>query len=78
MNEKDRLQRIRNKTTVEVLLQNKGFIDIILKKYMEDSIRELMYREGSSDGVCRGIDARKELNDFIFNIIEEGKYEEEK
>ena len=70
--------KIFRKAQMEELLQNKAFKDIILNKYMNESIHELMYREGSSNGVLRGIDARKELNDFIFGIIEEGKFEEEK
>ena len=36
-----------------------------------------MFREGSSDGVMRGIDARKSLNDFLYSIIEDGKLAEE-
>ena len=70
--------KIFAKTQVEELLQNKGFIDIIMPRYMRESIHDLMYREGSSNGVTRGIDARKDLNDFLFNIIEEGKLAEER
>jgi len=77
MDEKLRLQRIRNKEKAERLLENKDFMDIILVDYMSTSIHELMYREGSSDGVLKGIDARKSLNDFFYAIIEEGKRAEE-
>lgn len=70
-------EKIHNKSKVERLLQNQDFVDIILKSYMNESIHELMFREGSSDGVMRGIDARKSLNDFIYGIIEEGKIAEE-
>jgi len=70
-------EKINNKSKVERLLQNQDFVDIILKSYMNESIHELMFREGSSDGVMRGIDARKSLNDFIYGIIEEGKIAEE-
>jgi len=70
-------EKIDNKSKVERLLQNQDFVDIILKSYMNESIHELMFREGSSDGVMRGIDARKSLNDFIYGIIEEGKIAEE-
>ena len=74
----DKRSKIDDKRKVERLLQNQDFVDIILKSYMNDSIHELMFREGSSDGVIRGIDSRKSLNDFIFGIIEEGKIAEEK
>lgn len=70
-------EKIHNKSKVERLLQNQDFVDIILKSYMNESIHELMFREGSSDGVMRGIDARKSLNDFIYGVIEEGKIAEE-
>ncbi len=74
----NRTELIREKQKAERLLQNQEFIDIILVRYMNESIHELMFREGSSDGVMRGIDARKSLNDFIFSIIEEGKIAEDK
>ena len=77
MIEKDRLDRIRNKAKAERLFENKDFMDIILVEYMNKSIHELMYREGSSIGVRKGIDARKSLNDFLYAIIEEGKVAEE-
>ncbi len=69
---------IDNKSKVERLLQNKDFVDIILERYMRDTIHDLMYREGSSKGTLRGIDSRKDLNDFIYGVIEEGKISEEK
>jgi len=72
------LSKIEDKRLVEELLQNKAFKAIILNRYMKDSIHELMYREGSSDGTVRGIDARKSLNDFLYGIIEEGKILEER
>ena len=65
--------RVGKKDAVNRLLENKDFIDIILVDYMKETIHELMYREGSSDGTIRGIDARKSLNDFIYGLIEEGK-----
>ena len=74
----DKITLKHRKRQVEELLQIKAFKDIILKEYMNDSIHELMFREGSSDGVCRGIDSRKSLNDFLFGIIEEGKILEER
>ena len=70
-------QKINDKRQAEALLQNKDFVDIILVRYMKESIHDLMFREGSSDGVMRGIDSRKDLNDFLYGIIEEGKIAEE-
>ena len=73
MTEKEEVQtRVDKKSKVDRLLNNSDFIDIILVDYMKESIHELMYREGSSDGTIRGINSRKDLNDFIYGVIEEG------
>ena len=77
MEEYERKLAIQDMKKAEKLLQNKEFVDIILGRYMKESIHDLMYREGSSDGVLKGIDARKSLNDFIYSIIEDGKLAEE-
>jgi len=76
--DRSKSELISDKRKAESLLQNKEFVDIILVRYMKDSIHDLMFREGSSDGVMRGIDSRKSLNDFLYGIIEEGKIAEEK
>ena len=68
--------KVEKARKVNSLLQNKDFVDIILVEYMKESIHDLMYREGASNGTLKGIEARKSLNDFLYGLIDEGKIAE--
>ena len=69
--------KVEKARKVNSLLENKDFMDIILIEYMKESIHDLMYREGASDGTLKGIEARKSLNDFLFNLISDGEIAKE-
>ena len=78
MTEKETIKlKIQEKSKALMLLEDKNFYDLFLVKFLKESTYEMIYREGSSDGVVKEINARKVFNDFLYGIIEEGTIAEE-
>lgn len=71
------LEKKSRRDKVVRLLENPDFKDIFLEYYLKTTMHDLMYREGSSNGVMKNLDARKNLNDFIYDIIDNGKIADE-
>ena len=69
-----KLQKINNKKMMEYLLSTPEFTSIFMKDYLTNSLNEMVYREGASDGVAKEINARKNMHDYIYAIISEGEY----
>lgn len=72
-----RQEKIRNKEKANRLLNTPEFFDLILVKFLKESMYEVIYREGASDGVVKEIAARKVFNDFLYAIIDEGTMAEQ-
>ena len=71
--EKSVLERkLDTKNKMDRLLSNEDFRYIFIDLFLKDSLNEMIYREGSSDGVIKALDARKAFNDFVYDIIDEG------
>ena len=68
---------VATKKDMEYLLGLEEFQNVFLKEYMRESLNEMIYREGSSNGVIKALDARKQFNDFVYDIINEGTKAEE-
>lgn len=78
IDEKNALKRdLDAKKQLDKLLKQEEFVNIFLKKFLKESLHEMIYREGSTPGVIKQMDARKVFNDFIYQIIEDGKKAEE-
>jgi len=60
------------------LVMNDDFKLVFLNHFLKTTLNELVFREGSSDGVIKAIDVRKGFNDFIYDTIDQGKYAENK
>ena len=60
------------------LVVNPDFKLVFLEHFLKSTLNELIYREGSSDGVIKALDTRKGFNDFIYDTIDQGKYAEQK
>lgn len=71
------IEKRDRKKKMESLLDDPNFKDIFINYFLKSTIHELMYREGSSQGVMKELDARKVFNDFMYNIIDSGKNAEE-
>ena len=75
MNDREqKLQKVNNKKMMEYLLSTPEFTSIFMKDYLTNSLNEMVYREGASDGVVKEINARKNMHDFIYDIISQGEY----
>ena len=72
-----KIAKVNKKRAMETLLNTPEFTEIFMNDYLSNSLNEMVYREGASDGVIDGINARKSLNDFIYAIISEGNYAEQ-
>ena len=76
--EREELQlKIERKRKLDKILNSDEFQDIFLNYFLKESMYEMMYREGSSPGVVKQLDARKIFNDFVYDIIDDGKNAEE-
>lgn len=77
-NEKKELEVKRDRLNdLNKLLEMPEFKSIFLEHFLKTTLYDVMYREGSSDGVNKLIDARKGFNDFVYDIIDEGKQAQE-
>ena len=72
-NEKNVLEiNLAKSKAMDWLLDQPEFVDIFMKDFLKSSLVELIYREGSSDGVIKALDARKVFNDYVYDIIDQG------
>lgn len=72
-NEKNVLEiNLAKSKAMNWLLGQPEFNDIFMKDFLKSSLVELIYREGSSDGVIKALDARKVFNDYVYDIIDQG------
>ena len=73
VNEKNVLERnLDIKKQLDILMSMEEFRYIFLELFLKESLNEMIYREGSSAGVIKALDARKAFNDFLYDIIDEG------
>ena len=71
--EKSVLERkLDTKKQLDKLLAMDEFRYIFMEVFLKESLNEMIYREGSSDGVIKALEARKVFNDFVYDIIDEG------
>ena len=70
------VEKVQRALSLEMLVNDSNFQNVFMDYFLKTSLNEMIYREGPSEGVVRAIHARKTFNDFIYDIMDEGKQAE--